>query len=71
MQIPLPPGNSLVVQWLRLCAPNAGVLDLISGWGSRSHTPQLKIPHAAGKTRHRQVNIKNKKPLPLAIWLSG
>ena len=35
--------------------------------GFRSHMPQLKIPHAAAKTRHSQINIKNKKPLHLAI----
>ena len=43
--------TSLVVQWLRLCAPNAGVPGLIPGYGTRSHMlqlrvwmPQLKIP---------------------------
>ncbi|TEA28488.1 hypothetical protein DBR06_SOUSAS2010115, partial [Sousa chinensis] len=45
---------SLVVQWLRLCTPNAGGLGLIPRQGTRSHMPQLrvhvlqlKIPHAA------------------------
>ncbi|TEA37350.1 hypothetical protein DBR06_SOUSAS1910041, partial [Sousa chinensis] len=47
---------SLVVQWLRLCAPNAGGLGSIPGQGTRSHMPQLractsqlKIPHTATK----------------------
>ena len=32
-------GTSLVVQWLRLCASNAGRVGLIPGWGARlSHT---------------------------------
>ena len=31
-------GTSLVVQWLRLCASNAGGMDSIPGWGT-------KIPH--------------------------
>ena len=31
------PGTSLVVQWLRLCTPNAGGLGSIPGQGSRSH----------------------------------
>ena len=35
-------GTSLVVQWLRLQAPNAGVLGLTPGQGTRSHMPQLK-----------------------------
>ncbi|TEA39003.1 hypothetical protein DBR06_SOUSAS1710095, partial [Sousa chinensis] len=45
---------SLVVQWLILHAPNAGGPGSISGQGTRSHMPQLrvcmlqlKIPHAA------------------------
>ena len=49
-------GTSLVVQWLRLRAPNAGDLGSIPGQGTRSHVPQLrvhmlqlKIPHAAAK----------------------
>ena len=37
-------GNSLVVQWLRLCAPNAGGVGLIPGQGTR-------IPHAG---RHKK-----------------
>ncbi|TEA37084.1 hypothetical protein DBR06_SOUSAS210251, partial [Sousa chinensis] len=47
---------SLVVQWLRLCAPNEGESGLIPGRGTRSHMlqlrvcmPQLKILHTATK----------------------
>ena len=40
----------MVVQWLRLCAPNAGGLGSIPGQGTRSHMPQLKILHATMKT---------------------
>ena len=36
-------GTSLVVQWVRLCAPNAGGLGSIAGWGTRSHMPQLRV----------------------------
>ena len=35
---------SLVVQWLRLHAPNAGGLDSIPGQGTGSYMLQLKIP---------------------------
>ena len=35
-------GTSLVVQQLRLCAPNAGGPGSISGQGTRSHMPQLR-----------------------------
>ena len=34
-------GIFLVVQWLRLHAPEAGSLGLIPGQGTRSHIPQL------------------------------
>ena len=47
-------GTSLVVQWLRLCAPNAGGLGSNPGQGTRSHMSQLKIPHTATKTRSSQ-----------------
>ena len=39
---PLNGGTSLVVQWLGLCAPNAGDLGLISGQGTRYHVLQLR-----------------------------
>ena len=48
-------GTSLVVQWLRLRAPNAGGPGSILGQGTRSHMLQLKkIPRAATKTRCSQ-----------------
>ena len=53
------PGISLIVQWLRHYAPNAGGLGLIPGQGTRSHVQQLKILHAATETCRRQIN-KNK-----------
>ena len=43
-------GTSLLVQWLRLHAPNVGDLRSIPGQENRSHMSQLKIPHAATKT---------------------
>ena len=48
-------GTSQVVQCLRLCAPSKGGLGSILGQGT-------KIPHAATKTLHSQINIyfKNK-----------
>ena len=42
-------GISLVVQWLRLHAPNSGGLGSVPDRGTRSHMPQLKILHAANK----------------------
>ena len=36
-------GNSLVVQWLGLRAPNAGGLGSIPGQGTRSPMPQLRL----------------------------
>ena len=47
----------MVVQWLRLHAPNAGGPGSIPGQGTRPHMlqprvcmPQLKIPHAPAMT---------------------
>ena len=48
--------NSLVVQWLRLCAPSVGGLGSIPGQGTRSHMPQLKILCAATKSQRSQIN---------------
>ena len=39
-------GISLVVQWLRLQAPNEGGQGSVPGQGTRSHVPQLR-PSAA------------------------
>jgi len=35
--------KGLVVQWLRLHAPNGGGPSLIPGQGTRSHIPQLRV----------------------------
>ena len=53
-----------MVQWLRRYASNAGNPGSIPGQGTRSHmhaatkSPHAttKIPCAAAKTRHRQIN---------------
>ena len=56
-------GSFLVVQWLRVCAPDAQDLGSISGQGTRSHRlqlrvhmPVLKTPHASTKTWHSQIS---------------
>ena len=54
-------GTSLVVQWLRLRTPSAGGPSSIPGQGTRSHMPQIKIPHAVAKTRCSQINKCLKK----------
>ena len=51
-------GTSLVTQWLRLQAANAGGLGSIPGQEARSHVPQLKIPCAAPKTQCSHINMK-------------
>ena len=48
-------GTSLVVQWLRLPAPNAGVLGSLPGQGTRSHVRQLKVQQAATQIRCSQI----------------
>ena len=54
--------TSLVVQWLRLCAPNVGDPSSNPGQGARSHMSQLRarmlqleILHATIKTRCHQM----------------
>ena len=62
-----------MVQWLIFCAPNAGGPGSIHVQGTRSHLlqlrvlmqqRQLKIPCAATKIRHSQIDH-------IYIWLSG
>ncbi|TEA26220.1 hypothetical protein DBR06_SOUSAS37210009, partial [Sousa chinensis] len=55
--IKCPLGTSLVVQWIRLCAPTAGGPGSIPGRGNRSHRhaatksymPQLRSQRATAK----------------------
>ena len=49
-------GASLVVQWLRVRAPNAGGPCSIPGQGTSSHTLQLKIPPATIRMQYTQIN---------------
>ena len=42
--------TSLVVQWLRFHAPNAGGLGLTPDWGTTSNMLQIKILYAETKT---------------------
>ena len=60
----------MVVQWVKLPAPNSGGPSLIPGQGTRSHVPQLKILHAAMKIKdpraatkiwHSQIKKEKKK----------
>ena len=37
-------GTSLVVQWLRLHAPNVGGVGSIRGQGTRFQGPRLRVP---------------------------
>ena len=49
-------GTSLVVQWPRPHAPNAGGPGSIPGQGARSHMQQLKKPHTTTKTWCSQIH---------------
>ena len=49
-------GTSLVVQWLRLCAPNAGGPGSLPSQGTRSHVLQQKILCAPNKTCCSQIS---------------
>ena len=54
-------GTSMVVQWLRLCAPDAGGPGLISGQGTRSHMPQLRVRRPQLKIPPATTKIKDPK----------
>ena len=52
-------GISLVVQWLRLHAPNAGGLSSIPSQGTRSHMQATKSSHATAKILHAAVKTQD------------
>ena len=70
-----------MVQWLRLCAPNAGSLgsslvrelDPTRMPQVRVCMPQLRSPHAATKTRRNQVNkyFSKRKIIFPNLWVTG
>ena len=49
-------GTSLMVQWLRLCAPNAGGPGLIPSQGTKIPQAETQSLCAATKTLCSQVN---------------
>ena len=51
-------GMSLLVQWLRLCVPNAGGPGLFPGQGTRYCMPQLR-PSIAKKKKYLNIFKKN------------
>ena len=55
------PGWSLMIQWLRLCPPNAGGPGSILGQRIRSHMSQLRPSTAKG------INIKKKKAAEIMV----
>ena len=55
-------GTSLVVQWLRLCAPGAGGMGSIPSQGTRSHMSQLRV-HMLQVKRSHVLQLRT----PLAI----
>ena len=57
-------GPTLVAQWLRCCAPNAGGLGSIPGPGTRSHMLQLKYP-LSSQINNNNNKIKKKRKMPL------
>ena len=66
--------TSLVVQWVRLHAPNAGGPGLIPGQGTRSHMPQLRVLMLQLKTRAcrlqlRRGPVRQKINIFLKYWL--
>ena len=59
------------VQWLRLNAPNAWVLGLIPGQGSRSHMPQLSSYDLVQLNKQKlKLNKKNEIDLNEACHIA-
>ena len=56
-------GTSLVVQWLKLCAPKTGGWSLIPGQGTRSHMSQLRVqvPQPRQSSQIIKYFLKRKK----------
>ena len=54
-------GASLVAHWLRLSAPSAEGLGLITGQGTRSFMTLLRVHIATTKTQQRHINKLIKK----------
>ena len=48
-----------MVQWLRLCAPNAGSPDSTSGQGTRAHIWQLRVHMLQLKSSHATTKIED------------
>ena len=58
----------MVVQWLRLCAPTAGGLSSIPGWGTRSHMPQLRVLIPQLRPSVAKLKKKKRAPEPSPPW---
>ena len=58
-------GTSLVVQWLRLCAPNAGGLGSIPGQENRSHMLQLRPAAVKFKTKRKKSDGVSELLIPI------
>ena len=48
-----------MVQWLRLCAPNAGSPDSTSGQGTRAHIRQLRVHMLQLKSSQATTKIED------------
>ena len=53
-------GTSLVVQWLKLCTPNAGGPGSIPGQGTRPHIKQIRVcmPQLRLVQSNKEIKIK-------------
>ena len=60
-------GTSLVVQWLRLLAPNARGLNSIPGQGTRSHMPQLRL--SSNSEQNILLRTKSKLYNNMFFWI--
>ena len=64
-------GTSLVVQWLKLCAPNKRADGLTSGWGTKipyitQHGQKINILKIVKKKKKERKKPTTKKKLKLS-----
>ena len=64
-------GTSLLVQWVRLCVPNAGGPGSIPGQGTKAHMPQLRLGTALKKKKKKEVWGKKNLGWNIVSFLHG
>ena len=57
-----------MVQWLKLCVPNAGGPSSIPGQETRSHMPQLKIQLRLNAAKYIYIERERERESLISFW---